>query len=489
MGENSILSNAKDSKELTIKQSIKEEIEESILEIQIEEATSTGNITLKKLYEELPKRNANIAFEEYDSTQLSGTYTKDGKIYTFTIDENFNVTIGEQGEPQPLSFEEIQWTNGKASISITSKISNSIEYQVNATSEENWIQGSTVTNLNNGDIVYARINDGTTITKVQQKEIKDEIEPEEFEITVPEDKITSKSINVSTTGTTDNQTGLATYSYIATTSTSQMVKEITGQTVTEYTIDDLDSDTEYVVYMLAYDNAGNVRKSNEVVVKTLEPPKIEASDIDASYYGKTVSNYNCENSEAVDEWQILYADNKNIYLIAKHCIKNIYAPDGRYGSEIISASDNEYEVSLKNVINDYTGSEDIIQNNMCAWLSWANTYKTSTAYGIRAVAYLLDINIWDKFKGEYAEYAVGAPTGELICESIREYGNYAEHLSSWKNYRLVGNYAYGQSFYHGDLGTHDYTQNLFNNCGNDFWLASPSGYDKKVWIMYVNKVR
>lgn len=277
VGENSILNKAKNSKELTIKQIIKEEIEESILAIQVEEVTKTGKLTLKKLYEELPKKNTNVEVEEYNELELKGTYTKDGKIYGFTIDKDFNVIIGEQEEKKALTFEEIQWTNGKASITITSKISNSIEYQVNATNEENWIQGNTVANLNNGDIVYARINDGTTITEIQQKEIKDEIKPEEFEITVPEDGITYESINVVTTGTTDNQTGLATYSYIAATSSNQIVKEITGQTVTEYTINELSPETEYVVYMLAYDNAGNVRKSNEVIVKTgifVEPVQV-----------------------------------------------------------------------------------------------------------------------------------------------------------------------------------------------------------------------
>ena len=55
---------------------------------------------------------------------------------------------------------------------------------------------------------------------------------------------------------------------MVTTKTNEIVKEITNQTQIEYIITGLNENTEYVVYMLAYNNVGNARKSNEVTTKT-----------------------------------------------------------------------------------------------------------------------------------------------------------------------------------------------------------------------------
>lgn len=73
-----------------------------------------------------------------------------------------------------------------------------------------------------------------------------------------------------------NELGATEYTYVASTSTGDIKYE--HITTTSYDVTGLEPGTEYTVYMLAYDNAGNVKKSNEVTVTT---KKLEIVTTDA----------------------------------------------------------------------------------------------------------------------------------------------------------------------------------------------------------------
>ena len=47
-------------------------------------------------------------------------------------------------------------------------------------------------------------------------------------------------------------------------------------------------------------------------------------------------------------------------------------------------------------------------------------YPTSTNTSVKAVAYLMDTNQWSIYAGNNAEYAIGCPTLELLCESYKD---------------------------------------------------------------------
>lgn len=64
-----------------------------------------------------------------------------------------------------------------------------------------------------------------------------------------------------------NELGATEFTYVASTSGSNDIK-YEHITTTSYDVTGLEPETEYTVYMLAYDNAGNVKKSNEVKVTT-----------------------------------------------------------------------------------------------------------------------------------------------------------------------------------------------------------------------------
>ena len=278
LGQNGLFARAKQASENYRIAKEKEELQLEIADIQTQTIKEEGRVaTLQDLYNKIDKIKfaieiSNDEIADIDSTIVNPTYAVVNKIESniyFTVDKKLEIIKVEvkgktTQKAEIVKVSNIIWENGKVTVELTTKETGTIEYKVG---EDGIYQtGTTINNLKHGDIVYTRVNNNGTYTEEETKEIKDTIEPEEFKIEASD--ITTDSIKISGS-TQDNQTGLATYSYVVATKTNVIVQEIAGQTVTEYTITGLESGTEYIVYMLAYDNAGNVRKSNEVSIKTL----------------------------------------------------------------------------------------------------------------------------------------------------------------------------------------------------------------------------
>lgn len=304
-GENGLIARAKQAKIEQMKAQAKEDIELAIMEIQMNRIPEEGEVTLQTLHDELPDQNTKIGVEDYTAgnTKLEGIYDAGEKKFKYTIDENFNVTIEDevQNKPETVTFGDIKWNNGKAEVQISTKTSDTIEYQINGV-DGTWIKGSTVKDLNLNDVLYARLTDGVNATEAEKLEIKDTIKPEEFGVTVTD--ITSDSLRV-TGSTVDNQTGLADYTYVAQLETGGNKLEFPNITETSYEITGLEPGEEYIVYMLAYDNAGNIRKSsvekvttecNEITIN-LHPDSWTNKDVTVEVeFGSNSSNYKREVS-------------------------------------------------------------------------------------------------------------------------------------------------------------------------------------------------
>lgn len=178
-----------------------------------------------------------------------------------------------------ITFSKITWQNGKANIQIIANSKENIEYQINGTEEANWQKGYEVNDLNHNDILYARLKEGSEVISEENITIKDEIAPTEFEIEVLEENVKAKSIKVDIKKVPqDNETGLRDYTYVAEKVYNKVEKENINKTT--YSIAGLEPKTQYIVYVIAYDNAGNYRKSNTVEVTTLEyiPPQISVGE-------------------------------------------------------------------------------------------------------------------------------------------------------------------------------------------------------------------
>lgn len=210
---------------------------------------------------------------------------------------------------------------------------------------------------------------------------------------------------------------------------------------------------------------------------SLKSEKIPASD-----YGAEVIGYTCANNSAVGSWKILYADDTNIYLIANDYIPYNYIPatsTGNKPNRINSTS----AVYFTNVIGDYpTGTASISDRKIRAL---SNDYftkgYTSTSNNMKSVAYILDTNVWQGYVGEYAEYAIGAPTIELLFKSCNEkHGTrYGATATSSVGYYLKdknGEGKYDNLHFNASDGLGDSLYFISSQSkAQAMWIASPGG--------------
>lgn len=142
-----------------------------------------------------------------------------------------------------------------------------------------------------------------------------------------------------------------------------------------------------------------------------------------SYYGSIVTGYSA--GTGVSTWRIYYADSDNIYLIADDYISKNDIPNTPSGKTLTTGATN-WRFVLTNAVNDTvysTGSAWISANSKAKkWLSkYLAKNPKNTNDNIKAVAYLMDTNIWSKYLDDnLAEYAIGGPTIELFCVSYKD---------------------------------------------------------------------
>lgn len=232
----------------------------------------------------------------------------------------------------------------------------------------------------------------------------------------------------------------------------------------------------------------------KLAVKYLNAEKIIADPV--TYYGCYV-NYQEGNSSGV-RWRIFHAgisekftveeslDTNKIYLIADDYIPLANVPNGQNGSSILRKT-TDYCFSMGNVINDYSGSAWILQNSLAKY--WLKKYfkyspdsgtnypnQTSQNSNIKAVAYMMDTNVWNGFKGDRAYYAIGGAPLELFVASYNAKNNL--------NLTVNGDSLNGYDTV--SINTNDslYAKNSTGK-SNSMWLASPSSADSNN-LIYVN---
>ena len=421
-GQNGLVARAKAARGEYSTAEAKEKLEQEILNVQIQAIQEGKEFNLKYLKEKIDKTKYEITLDD-EENPTTAVIKEIGSNYYLTVDSKLKVTKVEEKAPklQYIKFSELTWTSGKASVELSTKEAGTIEYKVGK--DGIYQAGTTISNLSNGDIVYARINNNGTYTDEETLEIKDTIAPEEFTITASD--ITYEGVKL-TGSTQDLQTGIKDYTYVAATQTNEIVKEIVNQTATEYTITGLDAETEYVVYMLAYDNAGNVRRSKEEIITTKAEPKNER-------YGKKV-NY---SANGINEWQLLYEeDDKNnanygyTYIITKEYLDITSAEIKEIVTKAGMSTNGKYRAYWDKV-PEYTdiadGTNNTINVKEMFMLGYQDLEKSDN---LNCISKLLDINIWNTFADGIIDstnnikiresYAIGSPTIELFYNSLKD---------------------------------------------------------------------
>ena len=248
----------------------------------------------------------------------------------------------------------------------------------------------------------------------------------------------------------------------------------------------------------------------EIIDKPITSADIKGNGKD--FYGSYVTNYTCDSNESIEDkqdtekWQIFYADESHIYLIASDYITYESVPSSLAGNKpgegYHGSSGNDYSssVDFSNIKNDYKGSEDITDSNLQALNSKYFSYlngSLSTNNNMKAVAYIMDTNVWNKFAGDYAQYAIGGPTIELLFASYNEKYSLGEQfltkVESVAGYQIStdGGTNWSSTTYwagENNLNTIDTTYVISNKSkANGMWIASPSShYDKGNYDMYLD---
>ena len=189
-----------------------------------------GDGTAKTIEIEYPKNDLNIkCYYSLDNGTTWIEYTKEIDLPNIQR-ENMLAKVEYEGRRtinrpvnyldyiDVIKFTDVTWKDGKASIGITSLNPEYIEYQINSisgtwtktilASSENIV---TVENLNNADVVYARINNGTDIVDIASITILDNIPPASFTIDVTDITYDGFKIEGSTQ---DSESGIASYTYV-----------------------------------------------------------------------------------------------------------------------------------------------------------------------------------------------------------------------------------------------------------------------------------
>ncbi len=224
--------------------------------------------------------------------------------------------------------------------------------------------------------------------------------------------------------------------------------------------------------------------------ETIGAKEIYEDSDKSQYYGAIVNGYTCQNSQGVNNWKIFYADKDHIYLITDDYIHYDDAPKGSGGSSL--SKYNNYKMGFSTgILSGYSGSSDItdskIQKLNDQYFEYLTTNNvTSSSNDMKAVAYMLDTQLWSGFKGNIAEYSIGGPTIEIFMNSYSQKHNvdYRTQAYNKNGYKISKDGGKTWEFrYDKLLNTKD---NFYvgTNKATGVWIASPSAY-ANFSVMYV----
>ena len=190
---------------------------------------------------------------------------------------------------------------------------------------------------------------------------------------------------------------------------------------------------------------------------------------DAKKYYGSLTSYSVDGSSA--KWEILYSNGSNIFLIATDYISIDDCPN----SDILKENSTKYEISFSDFGENYSGSSDITLKSLNS--SYFNQNYSSEYENMKAVAYMLDVTIWNKFiNSKYADYAIGGPTVEMLFNSYNEVydTNYSAKAVSEYGYQISNDGAnYVNEIDNAFEAVEPYVISD-NTKASAMWVASPS---------------
>ena len=191
------------------------------------------------------------------------------------------------------------WSNGQASITLSTSTGLTIQYQVDGIEDNNWTPGTSVTGLQHGQTVYARLTDGTNYGDEASVDILDNVAPTVNNFTVTTFDTSSITAKIDAI---DNQTGIAKYQfeYKLSTSSDYTVAKVIETTNTSYTYKytGLTDGTTYNLRVIAFDKAGKQTPSS-VITQTTKLANVAPSVPTVTFNSKTTNSIKV-NAKATD---------------------------------------------------------------------------------------------------------------------------------------------------------------------------------------------
>ena len=177
------------------------------------------------------------------------------------IDEEVvNVILGKIEEGS-LTFGNVTWSDGTASLPVSTTTNMQIQYQINGIEEGKWTtieNNGSIPNIANGSDVYARLFDGTNGSEYISRRIVDEIKPT-LSYTINPETEGAESVTITVTAV-DNESGIASI----TTQSGEQAKTGTTATATH----EVTENGEYT--FTAKDGAGNISEELKVKVENIK---------------------------------------------------------------------------------------------------------------------------------------------------------------------------------------------------------------------------
>ncbi len=255
IGQRGILNRAKEAGKSYKESEIRENVELALLDLRTEVIFDNVDLTIEYALNKLEEKEV---FEEIDQEEQTGI--TGGYVITLGYDENGNVII------QDISLDgqaRIQariltkgYTNGLVEIAISVKTNGESVSSIKVAEgmkPKAGVEGIYEVESNGSYLVQAVLESGVTIEKEIKVNVIDKLPPKDFEI-----KATLKSGRLEIEGETQDSeagngsvcSGIERYEYY-----------VNGTKYDTQPIEGLQGDN-YVVYMIAYDKAGNQIKSS-----------------------------------------------------------------------------------------------------------------------------------------------------------------------------------------------------------------------------------
>ena len=348
---------------------------------------------------------------------------------------------GPEIQEGAITFSTASWSNNKASITVSTNTSYQIEYQVGAITEGSWTgvaNNGTISNLDYGNVVYARLTDGVNHGEYASASIEDGILPQAANISLSGTSTMTTGNVTATVTLADNESGVNTTGskWVYNTNSGNIGIDEASYTNSftenpeELTLSASTAGT-YYLHVLTVDLAGNKVETISEAIIVAEPT--------------------IENVLTAGDW-VRYEDGTGV---ERDCVV-LYDSTSEYGVEIITmetvedvtlGDDNDFTKAM----NSYNSAISTLNNATSKYINTtyvdkarsvgsdpSNPTTDNPGYFTSSYSYMSSYN--GKFKNQDTHYETDYnQMGTLGIRDIDEY--------YWLASRLVTSYSSGSYFY------------------------------------------